>query len=179
MDSTRRARRRAFYQGRARGLKGFPCVHVPTVTALMSTAVSSATPGSLPWQQRPMSSTLIRRVLRSTSSIFKYGCRIPKHDGEAERSPEAVRWKAGRDVEWLRLNEITTFDGSWTWERIKAEHPDYKKSDIGTAFYIYDLKHSGEHRVRLVFNGSKQSPTPTPPLSLPPSAPSLYVFFTC
>jgi hypothetical protein len=56
------------------------------------------------------------------------------------------------------LNEITTFDGSWTWERIKAEHPDYKKTDIGTVFYMYDLKHSGEHRVRLVFNGSKQSP---------------------
>jgi hypothetical protein len=157
VDSTRRARRRAYY-GRTRGLHGFPHNEVPTVTALMSQAVSRGLATDVPWQQRPMSSNLIRRVLRSTSSIFKYGCRIPKHDGEAERSPEAVRWKAGRDVEWLRLNEITTFDGSWTWDRIKAEHPDYKKSDIGTAFYIYDLKHSGEHRVRLVFNGSRQSP---------------------
>jgi hypothetical protein len=157
VDSTRKARRRAYY-GRTRGLQGFPQNEVPTVTALMSRAASRGLTAAVPWQQRPMSSTLIRRVLRSTSSIFKYGCRIPKHDGEAERSPEAVRWKAGRDVEWLRLNGITTFDGSWTWERIKAEHPDYKKADIGTAFYIYDLKHSGEHRVRLVFNGSRQSP---------------------
>jgi hypothetical protein len=26
-------------------------------------------------------------------------------------------------------------------------------------FYIYDYEFSGEHRVRLVFNGAKQSPT--------------------
>jgi hypothetical protein len=31
------------------------------------------------------------------------------------------------------------------------------KSDIGTMFFIYDYKFSGEHRVRLVFDGSKQS----------------------
>jgi hypothetical protein len=33
----------------------------------------------------------------------------------------------------------------------------YKKSDIGFLFYVYDFKFSGEHRVRLVFDGSRQS----------------------
>jgi hypothetical protein len=35
--------------------------------------------------------------------------------------------------------------------------PAYLKSDIGTMFFIYDYKFSGEHRDRLVFDGSKQS----------------------
>jgi hypothetical protein len=33
----------------------------------------------------------------------------------------------------------------------------YKKSDVGFLFYVYDFKFSGEHRVRLVFDGSRQS----------------------
>ncbi len=37
------------------------------------------------------------------------------------------------------------------------EHATYKKSDIGFLFYVYDYKFSGEHRVRLVFDGSRQS----------------------
>jgi hypothetical protein len=36
-------------------------------------------------------------------------------------------------------------------------YPKYLKSDIGHMFFIYDYKFSGEHRVRLVFGGSKQS----------------------
>jgi hypothetical protein len=32
-----------------------------------------------------------------------------------------------------------------------------QKSDIGFLFYVYDFKFSGEHRVRLVFDGSRQS----------------------
>ena len=35
---------------------------------------------------------------------------------------------------------------------------EYQKSEIGHKFYIYDYKYSGEHRVRLVFDGSRQSP---------------------
>ncbi len=34
-----------------------------------------------------------------------------------------------------------------------------RKSDIGYLFYVYDFKFSGEHRVRLVFDGSRQSQT--------------------
>jgi hypothetical protein len=33
----------------------------------------------------------------------------------------------------------------------------YKKKDIGHLFFVYDYKLSGEHRVRLVFDGSRQS----------------------
>jgi hypothetical protein len=61
-------------------------------------------------------------------------------------------------LEWLRLLAADTFETSWTWERIKREYPAYQKSEIGHMFYIYDYKHSGEHRVRLVFDGSRQSP---------------------
>jgi hypothetical protein len=39
-----------------------------------------------------------------------------------------------------------------------AEFPDYAVSDIGRLFFIYDYKFTGEHRVRLVFDGSRQSP---------------------
>jgi hypothetical protein len=37
------------------------------------------------------------------------------------------------------------------------EFPSYLKRDIGHLFYVYDFKFSGEHRVRLVFDGSRQS----------------------
>ncbi len=33
----------------------------------------------------------------------------------------------------------------------------YARSDVGFLFYVYDFKFSGEHRVRLVFDGSRQS----------------------
>jgi hypothetical protein len=33
-----------------------------------------------------------------------------------------------------------------------------KRSEIEYMFYIYDYKYSGEHRVQLVFDGSRQSP---------------------
>jgi hypothetical protein len=40
---------------------------------------------------------------------------------------------------------------------MRSEFPAYRKSEIGWLFYVYDFKHSGEHRVRLVFDGSRQS----------------------
>ena len=50
-----------------------------------------------------------------------------------------------------------TFDGDWTWDKVHASFPEYRISDIGFLFYVYDFKFSGEHRVRLVFDGSRQS----------------------
>ncbi len=41
---------------------------------------------------------------------------------------------------------------------MQREFPNYKKSEIGHLFYVFDYKYSGEHRVRLVFDGSRQSP---------------------
>jgi hypothetical protein len=32
------------------------------------------------------------------------------------------------------------------------------KRDIGHVFFVYDFKFTGEHRVRLVFDGSRQNP---------------------
>lgn len=106
-----------------------------------------------------LSSKTIIRILKSQESLFKYGTLIPRNDREAELSPEAPRWRSGRTLEWLRLKQAKTFETDWTWERIRKEHPEYLKGDIGHMFYVYDYKYSGEHRVRLVFDGSRQSPT--------------------
>ena len=107
---------------------------------------------------KALSTRVLRRILKAQETLFKYGTMIPRSDREAEASPEAVRWKSGRQLEWLRLLAAKTFETDWTWERICKEYPEYKRSEIGHMFYIYDYKYSGEHRVRLVFDGSRQSP---------------------
>jgi hypothetical protein len=104
-----------------------------------------------------LSQRVLRRVLAAKESIFKYGTFVPKNDREADSSPEASRWKAGRTLEWLRLEQHGTFDGDWTWDKVCRTFPLYKKSDVGFLFYVYDFKFSGEHRVRFVFDGSRQS----------------------
>jgi hypothetical protein len=45
----------------------------------------------------------LRRIMAAKESIFKYGIFVPKSEREAESSPEAPRWRAGRDLEWFRL----------------------------------------------------------------------------
>ncbi len=95
--------------------------------------------------------------MAAKESLFKFGILVPKNDREAESSPEAARWKAGRSLEWVRLCKEGTFDGNWTWSKVNEAYPVYKRSDIGYLFYVYDFKFSGEHRVRLVFDGSRQS----------------------
>ena len=99
----------------------------------------------------------IKRILRAQETIFKYGTLIPRNDAEARRSPEAIRWMSGQQLEWIRLNSAKTFENQWTWEKVRKAYPSYKKDDIGHMFFIYDYKLSGEHRVRLVFDGSRQS----------------------
>jgi hypothetical protein len=106
-----------------------------------------------------LSSKIIVRILKAQETLFKYGTFVPRNDREAEVSPEASRWRSGRTLEWLRLRQARTFESDWTWERVQKEHPTYLKSDIGYMFYVYDYKYSGEHRVRLVFDGSRQSET--------------------
>jgi hypothetical protein len=105
-----------------------------------------------------LSTAVIKRILRAQETIFKYGTMIPRNDSEADRSPEAPRWVSGRTLEWIRLNQVSTFDSQWTWKKVQQLYPNYLKTDIGHMFFIYDYKYSGEHRVRLVFDGSKQSP---------------------
>jgi hypothetical protein len=101
----------------------------------------------------------IRRILTTRESIFKYGIYLPKNDRDADASPERARWYSGRQLEWLRLKDVRAFEYDWTLSRLLREFPDYKVKDIGHCFYIYDYKFSGEHRVRLVFDGSRQSPS--------------------
>ena len=105
-----------------------------------------------------LSTSIIKRILRAQETMFKYGTMIPKNDAEADRSPEAIRWVSGRTLEWIRLNQASTFETQWTWKKVQEQYPKYLRSDIGHMFFIYDYKYSGEHRVRLVFDGSKQSP---------------------
>ncbi len=106
-----------------------------------------------------LSKKVLRRVMAAKESLFKFGTFVPKNEREAESSPEAARWKAGRNLEWVRLNKEETFDGDWTWEKVQKVYPEYKRADVGFLFCVYDFKFSGEHRVRLVFDRSRQSET--------------------
>ena len=103
-----------------------------------------------------ISKRILRRIMAAKESLVKFGTFVPRNDRQADESPEASRWKAGRDLEWFRLGKEGTFDGDWTWAKVRASYPDYKRSDVGFLFYVYDFKFSGEHRVRLVFDGSRQ-----------------------
>lgn len=105
-----------------------------------------------------ISQRTLRKILAAKETLFKFGTFVPRNEAEASRSPEAPRWMAGRDLEWLRMGHRETFGRDWTWDRIQREFPNYLKSEIGHLFYVFDFKYSGEHRVRLVFDGSRQSP---------------------
>jgi hypothetical protein len=59
---------------------------------------------------KALSSKTIIRILKAQESMFKYGTFIPKSDREAEQSPEAQRWRSGRNLEWLRLRQASTFE---------------------------------------------------------------------
>jgi hypothetical protein len=100
----------------------------------------------------------LRRILNFKESIMKYGIFVPRNDHEADISPEHLRWDSGRQLEWMRLRDQGTFERNWDWSRVQKRYPKYKKSDVGHMFFVYDFKHSGEHRVRLVFDGSRQNP---------------------
>jgi hypothetical protein len=106
-----------------------------------------------------LSQRTLRKILVAKETLFKFGTFVPRNESEAQRSPEASRWMAGRDLEWHRMGQRETFARDWTWNRIQREFPQYLKSDIGHLFYVFDYKYSGEHRVRLVFDGSRQSPS--------------------
>jgi hypothetical protein len=112
--------------------------------------------GLFPRPIRHLNTKAIRRILAAKETIFKYGVFLPRNDRDADNSPERVRWHSGRQLEWLRLKEVGAFEYDWTSDRLTREYPDYLRQDIGHLFYIYDYKFSGEHRVRLVFDGSRQ-----------------------
>jgi hypothetical protein len=115
--------------------------------------------GSFPHAFAPINNKTIRRIFAARETIFKYGIYLPRNDRDADASPERARWNSGRQLEWLRLKEVNAFEYDWTKERLTRDYPHYLHADIGHLFYIYDYKFSGEHRVRLVFDGSRQSAT--------------------
>ena len=61
-----------------------------------------------------ISKRVLRRIMAAKESLVKFGTFVPRNDRQADLSPEAPRWKAGRDLEWFRLNKEGTFDGDWT-----------------------------------------------------------------
>jgi hypothetical protein len=134
------------------------CLHMRKKRPAYGTMLALRTTG-LNSEIKVLSTKTIIKISKAQETMFKYGTFIPRNDREAEQSPEAPRWRSGTALEWLRLRIAQTFETDWTWERIKREHPSYLKSDIGHLFYVYDYKYSGEHRVRLVFDGSRQSST--------------------
>jgi hypothetical protein len=106
-----------------------------------------------------LNAKVLRRILASRETIFKYGIYLPRNDRDADASPERLRWNSGRQLEWLRLKKVGAFEYDWTKERLSRDYSHYLFADIGHLFYIYDYKFSGEHRVRLVFDGSRQGAT--------------------
>jgi hypothetical protein len=119
---------------------------------------SSANQISFMGKVRLLSIKTLRRILSFKETLHKYGVFVPRNDREADTSPEAVRWGSGRQLEWIRLQEQGTFERNWDWTRVQKAFPSYRKHDVGHVFFVYDHKHSGEHRVRLVFDGSRQNP---------------------
>ncbi len=101
-----------------------------------------------------LSQRVLRRVLPAKESLFKFGTFVPTNEREADALPESHRWGAARSLEWLRMKDQGTFDGAWTLDRLAPEYPTYRRRDTGFLFYVYDYKFSGEHRVRLVFDGA-------------------------
>jgi hypothetical protein len=100
----------------------------------------------------------MRLVLKAKASLFKCGVHVPKNDREVKLPPERRIWKAARTLEWLRLLKVGAFEGQWTKASIAENFPHVHPKDIGHVFFVYDYKHSGEAKARLVFDGSRQSP---------------------
>jgi hypothetical protein len=166
---------RSYPSGPAAGAPSLVTSSVTTSSAIRALTSSSSSPAPFdiesfystsdlptcifPSVPTHLNSKTICRILATRETIFKYGIYLPRSDRDADSSPESARWKSGRQLEWLRLKAIQAFEYDWNLERLALEYPDYKVTDIGRLFYIYDYKFSGEHRVRLVFDGSRQSPS--------------------
>ncbi len=88
-----------------------------------------------------LSRRTLRKILVAKETLFKFGTFVPRNETEARQSPEAHRWMAGKDLEWLRMGQRGTFEKDWTWNRIQLEFPTYQKSDIGHLFYVFDFKY--------------------------------------
>ena len=150
------------------GVFGYPCENIRTLSEEIDTVKIQGLVSNMQrnhssahaskWPLRPISTSKMRLVLKAKASIFKYGVHVPKNDREVDLSPERRIWKAARTLEWLRLLKAGAFEGQWTKASIAEHFPHVHSKDIGHVFFVYDYKHSGEAKARLVFDGSRQSP---------------------
>jgi hypothetical protein len=94
---------------------------VAKLSKLRPVLLNKPKPISNPMSAHPIRASILKQILRFQVSIFKYGVQIPKTDTEADNSPERRQWKAGRDLEWLRLGNRSrgTFGDSYTWAKIQ------------------------------------------------------------
>jgi hypothetical protein len=97
---------------------------------------------NLPRRLVYLSQRILRRILAAKESLFKFGTFVPRTDKEADKSPEADRWRAGRALEWFRLNQTGTFDGDWTWDKVRVSYPAYKRSEVSVSFSMCTISSS-------------------------------------
>jgi hypothetical protein len=93
-------------------------LYASMTSTLDTSIVCNVRPDSGSCHGQALTQRTIRRILRAQETIFKYGTLIPRNDSEANRSPEAIRWMSGRQLEWFRLKEASTFEinghGKWS-----------------------------------------------------------------
>jgi hypothetical protein len=100
-------------------------------------------------------SRLVNQVrLRSfrTSPRYKYGFRVPRDWNEAvrlDKENDNHKWHIARDTEMNQLDEYLTFIDKGKFSKHKIPR-GYKKI---TAHLIFDVKHDGRHKARMVAGG--------------------------
>jgi hypothetical protein len=82
----------------------------PVPAPLVTRACSPVSGRNRPLRPILLSPRQLRRIMAARESLFKFGTFVPRNDHEANASPEAPRWRAGRDLEWLRLADTGTFE---------------------------------------------------------------------
>ena len=105
---------------------------------------------------------LVRQAkLRSfrTSPRYKYGFQIPnnhEHALELDRRAGNTKWSDANNLEHSQLREYAVFIDKGKFHESKIPR-GYRKIRVQT---IYDIKHDGRHKVRIVARGDL-TPTPT------------------
>jgi hypothetical protein len=105
-------------------------------------------------RQKKFTRLVNQAKLRSynTSPRFKYGFEIPKNYAHAMRLDEQnknTKWKDAVVLELLQINEYQTFKDIGHHTKVKP--PDgYKKIRV---HLVFDVKHDGRHKARLVADG--------------------------
>jgi hypothetical protein len=93
-----------------------PPTDTPPDAEMTSVVIDTVVNDSLPVSRASFTSSLtrklgliskrvLRRIMATKESLVKFGTFVPGNDRQDDSSPEAPRWKAGRDLEWFRLNK--------------------------------------------------------------------------